>query len=202
MQKPVLTIGEESQGVYKEKGSKFLSFAFPVESEDEASVHLDRLKKTYHDARHHCYAYQLGSGGKIRKASDAGEPRHSAGDPILNQIRSHGLTDVLVVVVRYFGGTKLGKSGLIHAYKKATEDALGKIKPIEKIKFMEMLVRFEYEGLNEVMRLIDMNHLQIAAQTYYQGASIRIRIKETEFEKIKDLFSISPHVTSIERLSG
>jgi len=202
MQGPYLTIGGESHGIYKEKGSKFLSFAYPVESEKEASEHIESLKKVYHDARHHCYAYLLGKEGNIIRTSDAGEPRHSAGDPILNQIRSHGLSDVLVVVVRYFGGTKLGKSGLINAYKKATEDALDKIKPVEKLKFKELSIRFNYDGLSEIMRIIDMNNLQIMVQSYHQEASITIRIRETEFDKINDLFSISPHVIAIETLPG
>ena len=202
MQEPYLTIGGESHGIYKEKGSKFLSFAYPVDNEKEASEHIESLKKVYHDARHHCYAFLLGREGKIMRTSDAGEPRHSAGDPILNQIRSYGLSDVLVVVIRYFGGTKLGKSGLINAYKKATDDALGKIRPIEKLKFKEMSIRFDYGGLNEIMRLIDMNNLLITAQSYDQEASITIRVRETEFDKVKDLFTISPHVIAIETLPG
>jgi uncharacterized YigZ family protein len=202
MEDTYFTIGHESAGLYKEKGSKFLSFAFPVESEDEALILIEQLKKEYHDARHHCYAYLLGRDGKISRAYDAGEPRHSAGDPILNQIRSWGLNDVLVVVVRYFGGTKLGKSGLINAYKMATDDALGKVKPIEKLIFREISIRFDYEGLNEIMRLIDINNLQITGQSYDQEAFISIRVKESELERIKGLFAVSPHVRVIELSSG
>lgn len=197
-----LTIGQNSQGIYKEKGSKFLAFAYPVENEEEASELIDRLKKEYYDARHHCYAYILGRDGEITMAYDAGEPRHAAGDPILNQIRSHRLSNVLVVVVRYFGGTKLGKSGLINAYKKATEEALEKVNKVEKLVFKKISIRFNYDGLNDIMRLINMNHLKITGQSYDQEASITIRIRESEFDEIKNLFIISPHVTFIEQLPG
>jgi len=202
MKEPYLTLRRQSQGVYREKGSKFLSFAFPVENELEATEQIDRLKKEYHDARHHCYAYTLGREGKITRTSDAGEPKHTAGDPILNRIRSFGLSDVLVVVVRYFGGTKLGKSGLIQAYKKATDDALEKQKPIKKLIYKEMKVDFDYGGLNEIMRLIDQHNLKILDQTYQNQASIIIRIKESDQETISELFSASPHVINIEISPG
>lgn len=202
MDEPYLTIKHASQGVYREKGSKFLSFAFPVENEMEATEQIIRLKKEYHDARHHCYAYTLGRDGKITRTSDAGEPRHTAGDPILNRIRSFGLSDVLVVVVRYFGGTKLGKSGLIHAYKKATEDALEQLEPVEKYIYKEMKVRFDFMGLNEIMHLIDQNDLKIMSQSYDIEASIRIRVKETDLEIIGSLFTASPHVIDVEISPG
>jgi uncharacterized YigZ family protein len=202
MQGLYLTIGSETRGLYKEKGSKFLSFAFPVNSEDEAFKHIERIKKEYHDARHHCYAYLLGRGGKTAGKNDAGEPRHTAGNPILNQIRSCNLTDVLVVVVRYFGGTKLGKSGLINAYKKAAEDALNKVQTIEKHIYKRMSIHFDYDGINDVMRLIDMNHLQIVGQSYQQEATITIRLKETETDRIMELLSVLPHINDIIMLSG
>jgi len=112
------TIKHESEGFYKEKGSKFLAFAYPVQDEAAVKERTSELKKVYYDARHHCYAYILGHDGEQYRASDDGEPNHSAGDPILGQIKSNNLTNTLIVVVRYFGGTKLGISGLINAYKK------------------------------------------------------------------------------------
>lgn len=202
MEEPYLTIRSESQGVYREKGSKFLSFAIPVDSEAEANEQIMRLKKEYHDARHHCYAYTLGGDEKITRTSDAGEPKHTAGDPILNRIRSFGLSDVLVVVVRYFGGTKLGKSGLIQAYKKATEDALEKQRPIKKLIYKEMKVDFDFGGLNEIMRLIDQHDVKILDQTYQNKASIIIRIKESDLKTIRELLSVSPHVINIEISPG
>jgi len=118
------TIQNASEGSYKELGSKFLAFACPVESEQEIKENIEHLKKKYFDATHHCFAWILGADRSRFRAFDDGEPNHSAGDPILGQLRSRDLTNVLVVVVRYYGGVKLGVGGLIHAYKLATEDAL------------------------------------------------------------------------------
>src|SRR5690606_7725476 len=118
------TIAQPAEGLYKEKGSKFIALAYPVYTEEEIKDRLAELRKKYYDARHHCYAYMLGADKSRYRANDDGEPNHSAGDPILGQIRSADLSNVLVVVVRYFGGTKLGVSGLITAYKTATADAL------------------------------------------------------------------------------
>jgi uncharacterized YigZ family protein len=126
------TIQAPTEGIYKEKGSKFLAFAYPVETEADVKGHLERIKKEYFDARHHCFAYMLGADRKKFRAFDDGEPNHSAGDPILGQIRSKNITNVLVIVVRYFGGTKLGVGGLISAYKTAAEDALNRAAVIEK----------------------------------------------------------------------
>src|SRR5690606_37233297 len=119
-----LTLKQCSQGIYKEKGSKFLTFAYPVQEEQEIKEILEGLKKQYHDARHHCYAYILGKDGQDFRANDDAEPGHSAGTPILGQIRSNNLTNVLVVVVSYFGGIKLGVGGLITAYKTAAAQAI------------------------------------------------------------------------------
>jgi uncharacterized YigZ family protein len=118
------TLRAPAEGIYKEKGSKFLAFAYPVETETDTKVILDALRKQYFDARHHCFAYILGADKPRFRAFDDGEPNHSAGDPILGQIRSRELTNVLVVVIRYFGGVKLGMGGLMAAYKAAAENAL------------------------------------------------------------------------------
>ena len=147
MKDTYLTIKRTSEGIFKEKGSKFLAFAFPVENEEEIKGHIDELKKKYYDARHHCFAFILGPDGAHYRANDDGEPNHSAGDPILGQIRSRNLTDTLVVVVRYFGGTKLGVPGLINAYKAATADALDNNEVVEKIVTKALLLHFNYSEM-------------------------------------------------------
>ena len=119
-----LTISKESESLYKEKGSKFIGIAVPTNNEEDVKEHLEAIKKKYYDARHHCYAYVLNPEGTQTRANDNGEPKHSAGDPILGQIKSKELTNTLVLIVRYFGGTKLGVRGLISAYKTAAKEAL------------------------------------------------------------------------------
>lgn len=198
-----LTISDRSEGLYKEKGSKFLSFAFPVESEPEAQKKIDGLKNQYHDARHHCFAYIIGKHEKIIRAYDAGEPRHTAGDPILNQIRSCNLKDVLVVVVRYFGGTKLGKSGLINAYKEAARDVLKNSRIIEKMVKKEFEIKFDYEGMNDVMRLVDKNQVELLSQDYHEKrCTIRVRLNESDSQAIRERLGAVPHVCYCRELPG
>ncbi|MCB0505699.1 MAG: YigZ family protein [Cyclobacteriaceae bacterium] len=160
------TIANEGTGLYKEKGSKFLAFSFPVDSIEAINDSLNGLRKQYHDARHHCYAYILGQEGEQMRANDDGEPNHSAGDPILGQIRSARLTNTLVVVVRYFGGTKLGVSGLIHAYKTAAEEALKNSKIVKQFITSSIEIFYPYESTNEVMKLIDSYNLTIQKQEF------------------------------------
>lgn len=166
MQDSYFTINGKSEGFYKEKGSKFLAFAIPVTSEEAVKEALEALKKEYYDARHHCYAYRLGHDGENYRANDDGEPGHSAGDPILGQIKSRELTNTLVVVVRYFGGTKLGVSGLINAYKTAAAAALeaNQIKQEDITRSLRFL--FPYEEMNEVMKLANELNLKITDQGY------------------------------------
>lgn len=159
-----LTLASPAQGLYKEKGSKFLAFAYPVENEDQIKNHLEALHKEYFDARHHCYAYILGARQESYRANDDGEPSGTAGRPIHGQILSAGLTNVLVVVVRYFGGIKLGTSGLINAYKTATADALQQAEKTEKIVTKLFLARFPYEQMNLTMRLVKELQLQVLRQ--------------------------------------
>ena len=152
------TIASESEGLYKDKGSKFLAFAHPVSSLEEVKVLLEHYRKEYYDARHVCYAYMLGADQEEFRANDDGEPSGTAGRPILGQIRSKNLTNVLVVVIRYFGGILLGTSGLIVAYKEATADALSRADIIEKDVMLPRTLRFSYEKMNEVMRTLkDIN---------------------------------------------
>ena len=186
-----LTIKEPSEGEYKEKGSKFLAFAFQVRTEEQVKERLDELSKKYYDARHHCYAYQLGQNGELWRANDDGEPNHSAGTPILNQIKSFNLTDVLVVVIRYFGGTKLGVSGLINAYKTSTQEALENAEIEEKIITKVVSFSFDYLGMNDVMKLIKDYDLEIIEQeftnTCQMKLSVRLAIVEEVEAKLKDI---------------
>jgi uncharacterized YigZ family protein len=189
-----LTIQHPTQGNYKEKGSKFLAFAFPVNSESEIKEQRELLRKKYFDARHHCYAYVLGADKTKFKAHDDGEPNHSASDPILGQIRSKNLTNLLVVVVRYFGGVKLGVGGLMQAYKSAAEEALSQatVKEVEVMKKIEL--KFEYSRTPEAMRLVKDFDLKILGQSFEEScvikALLKVRLEDTLQKQNKYLKSI------------
>jgi uncharacterized YigZ family protein len=185
MQDTFLTIKESSEGEYKEKGSKFLAFAFQVKTEDEIKERLDELRKKYYDARHHCYAYQLGQNGELWRANDDGEPNHSAGTPILNQIKSFNVTDVLVVVIRYFGGTKLGVSGLINAYKISTQEALQNAEIEEKIITKIISFSFDYLGMNDVMKLIKDYDLEIINQEFTNTCQMKLSVRLAVVEEVE-----------------
>jgi uncharacterized YigZ family protein len=184
-----LTIKNTAQGLYKEKGSKFLAFAYPVADEREVKYHLEELRKIYHDARHHCYAYMIGVNQEVYRTNDDGEPNHSAGDPILGQIRSHKLTNVLIVVVRYFGGTKLGVGGLIAAYKTAAAEALGQAEIITDIVQHDALVKFPYDLMNEVMKLVKDYDFEIKAQDFDLSCTLHIRIRASLVQEAESKFS-------------
>ncbi len=168
------TIERPSEGIYKEKGSKFLAFAYPLTTEDEVKPLVQELKTTYYDARHHCYAWQLGIDGNLFRANDDGEPSGTAGKPILGQIRSHELTNILIVVVRYFGGIKLGTSGLIHAYKEAAADAILNAKIVKKTEDAYYDVQFAYDAMNDVMRIIKEEEPQIINQKFDLNCSMTL----------------------------
>lgn len=168
------TIHKTSKGFYKEKGSKFLSFAIPINSKEEVKALLEEFKKSYHDARHHCYAYRLGKEGEEFRANDDGEPNHSAGDPILGQIKAFGVTRVLLVVVRYFGGTKLGVGGLISAYRNAAKLALENADIIEATETQELSFSYSYEQTNKVMGLVGKHELPILEQHFTEVCSMRL----------------------------
>ncbi len=176
MQDSFLTIAKYSEGLYKEKGSKFLAFACPVSSEEEIKARLDELRKKYYDARHYCYAYIYGNGYEHFRANDDGEPNHSAGDPILGQIKSKELTNVLVVVIRYFGGTKLGVSGLINAYKTAAAKALNANKIIECAITKSFRFVFPYDEMNEVMKLVKDLGLKITNQGFENQCTLDVEV--------------------------
>lgn len=180
------TIAEKSEGIFREKGSKFLAFAFPVETEDEISVFRAELRKKYFDARHHVYAFQLGVENQVYRASDDGEPSNSSGPPVLGQIRSYGLTNILIVVVRYFGGTKLGIPGLINAYKSAAKNALDNAKIVEKKVVMAVKIGFSYQSLNEVMKILKTDGVKIKNQVFDNQCLIELNINKSNFEQITE----------------
>lgn len=173
------SIGSASEGLYKDKGSRFIAFALPVETEDEVKSAVSDIRKKYHDARHHCYAYRIGKDGERYRANDDGEPSGSAARPILGQIDSSGLSDVLVVVVRYFGGIKLGIPGLINAYRSATADALGKADRITKIAGGWYRLGFSYGNLPSVMKVLKDMGLPQRAQNFGNDCSIEVRVRLT-----------------------
>lgn len=177
------SISAPSKGIYKDKGSKFLSFAFPVESETEIKEHISKIKKEFFDARHHCYAYRLGYKGEIWRANDDGEPSSTAGRPIYGQILSNELSDILIVVVRYFGGIKLGVPGLIKAYKSATSDVLLNSEIIEKIASEGYTIRFGYERMNDIMKIIKDFNLSPNRQQFDNMCEIDTRVRLRDEEK-------------------
>ena len=189
-----LTITGSAEGLFKDTGSKFFSFAFPVRNEEEVKQHLVTLRKKYFDATHHCYAYVLGVDGSKFRANDDGEPNHSAGDPILGQLRSRNLTYALVVVVRYFGGTKLGVSGLIHAYRESAALALNQCTIVEKDVTEKILLFYDYTATPEVMRLLKDFGMTIEEQDFQDRcallASVRKKVFPELIEKIELLIAL------------
>lgn len=180
------TIATSSEGLFKDRGSKFIAFAFPVKSEAEIREILQRLRKEYHDARHHCYAWKLGVDPAMARANDDGEPSNSAGKPILNQIEKRDLTNTLVVVVRYFGGTLLGVGGLINAYRTATEDALQNNRVIRKKIRHTYHLEFGYPAMNNVMGLVKEMQLETDHQVFELSCSMTVSV---ELEKEAALLS-------------
>jgi uncharacterized YigZ family protein len=189
-----LTISSNAEGIFRDKGSKFIAYAYPVCSEDQIKELILFLKKEHYSARHHCYAYRLGFNGENYRANDDGEPSGTAGKPILNQLLSAELTNILIVVVRYFGGTLLGVSGLINAYKNATIDAIQHAEIISKVIENLYLLEFEYPLQNAVMRVIKDEKLTVLKTSYEMNCllTISIRLNKTEiainkFSKIEGL---------------
>lgn len=183
-----LTIAAPSEGLYKEKGSKFLAFAYPVVNEEEIKTHVERIRKEYFDARHHCYAYILGAHKDAYRINDDGEPSGTAGKPIHGQLLSTNLTNVLVVVVRYFGGIKLGVSGLINAYKTAARDALDQATVIEKTIDLCYRVHFEYPLMNDVMRILKEYNVAPRNQKFELDCELDFSIRQSLSVGIYDAF--------------
>lgn len=179
------TIIGVAEGIYTEKRSKFIAIAIPVHTVEEIKQHLDIYQKKYYDARHVCYAYMLGHERKDFRANDNGEPSGTAGKPILGQINSNGLTDILIVVVRYFGGIKLGTSGLIVAYKAAAAEAIANATIIEKTVDDEIAVAFEYPFMNDVMRIVKEEEPEILEQSYDMDCLMKLRIHRSMMGKLR-----------------
>ena len=180
------TIARLAEGTYSEKRSKFLAFAIPVRSLDEIKEQLKFYEKKYFDARHVCYAYMLGAERTNFRANDNGEPSGTAGRPILGQINSFDLTDILLVVVRYFGGIKLGTSGLIVAYKAAAQEALNAAEIIEKTVDADITFFFEYPFMNDVMRIVKEESPEIISQDFDNNCRMTLRIRKSQFDRLKD----------------
>ncbi len=188
-----------SEGTYKEKGSKFIALAMPVFSEDEVKEKLEEIRKQYHDARHHCFAYVLGPDKSAYRMNDDGEPSGTAGRPIHGQIMAKDLTNILVVVVRYFGGVKLGVSGLITAYKSATADALDSANIRELTVNDVYLLSYEYPLMNEVMRVIKDEDLEVVEQDFRLSCKLSFKVRKNYSNKVYDRFR-SIHGITIDYL--
>ena len=183
------TIEKKSTGYFKDKGSKFYSFAYPLQAENEVKEIIAALKKEHHSARHHCYAWQLGTETFRTRANDDGEPSSTAGKPILGQIQSFGVTNILIVVVRYFGGTLLGVSGLINAYRNAASDALNNATIIEKTIETKFKIHFTYNELNPVMHILKQENYSIESTDFKENCSLIFSVRKSETEKAKTIFS-------------
>lgn len=184
------TIQSSSEGAYKEKGSKFLAFAYPVHSEGDIKIKIEALKKSYFDARHHCFAWILGPDKNRFRVFDDGEPNHSAGDPILGQIRSRDLTNVLVVVVRYFGGVKLGVGGLASAYKSAALDALNNAVVVQEEVKARHTLKYDYSVTAEVMRLVKEFDLDIIQQNFSDECVMEVQMGQKDNDRFLEKLAL------------
>lgn len=180
------TIRATSEGYYTEKRSRFLSFAIPVRTPEEVKAHVEACRKKYYDARHVCWAYMLGADRTTFRANDDGEPSSTAGKPILGQINSNELTDILVIVVRYFGGIKLGTSGLIVAYRSAAAEAIAAAEVEERTVDVECTVVFEYPSLNDIMRVVKEMQPAIVSQTFEANCEMTLRVRQSQEEMLKN----------------
>ena len=190
IQDTYFTIAEPSpEALFKEKNSKFFGYAFPITSEEEVKTHIENLKKQHFSARHWCYAYQIGTDKIQYRANDDGEPNNSAGMPIYGQIQSFNVTNILIVVVRYFGGVKLGVGGLITAYKTAAQMALEESKIIEKTINIHFLVQFDYKNMNKVMRVIKEKNIAIVSQKMEEDCQIEIATRKKNAKSIFGIFN-------------
>jgi uncharacterized YigZ family protein len=179
------SIAAPAKGVYKELGSKFLAFAYPVETEEEIKDILASVRKEYFDARHHCYAWRLGLAGEPFRMNDDGEPSSTAGRPIHGQLLSQELSDILVVVVRYFGGVKLGVPGLIRAYKTATQDALANATIVEKVAGEHFTLEFDYLRMNDVMKVLKDMGITPLRQQFDLSCTLEVRVRLTQIEDFR-----------------
>ena len=178
------TISKPSEGLYKEKGSKFTGYAIPIFSEEEFKEHLARIKKEVPDSGHYCYGLRIGADHKLYRYSDDGEPTNSAGKPIFGQIQSYDLTNIMIVVTRYFGGTKLGVGGLITAYRAAAREAVNNAKIINRTVDNIYEIQFGYDIMSDVMNFIKKNSLEVMSQELEEIGTIQFRIRQSEAENM------------------
>ncbi|MEE1322551.1 MAG: YigZ family protein [Bacteroidales bacterium] len=190
MAEKYLTVSKSVESIYKEKGSKFLSFLYPVTSVEEVKEYLTQLKKKYYDATHHCYAYIIGYNKETFRMNDDGEPSSTAGKPIYGQLQSNDLTNVLLVVVRYFGGTKLGVSGLIKAYKESSAECIALAEIVEKQVKHKYNIYFAYEDMNVVMNILKQNNAEQKNQIFDLNCQIEVLIDKRNSSKFES--SIPP----------
>lgn len=186
MQDSYLTIEAPGEGIYKEKMSRFLSFAVPVVSADEALAYVEQYRKEYYDARHVCWAYMIGADRKCFRSNDNGEPSGTAGKPILGQINSANLTDILIVVVRYFGGIKLGTGGLIVAYRTAASEAIAACSIVERLIEDCVKIHFEYPLMNEVMRIVKEEQAAVVAQSFEMDCEMTLRLRRMAMPRLRE----------------
>ena len=184
MQDTYLTIEAPGEAIFKEKMSRFLSFAIPVSSVSEAREYIEMYRKEYYDARHVCWAYMIGHERTCFRANDNGEPSGTAGKPILGQINSNNLTDILIVVVRYFGGIKLGTGGLIVAYKQAAADAIATCTIVERLVEDTIHIRFEYPLMNDVMRIVKEEQPTVLSQTFDMDCEMSLRLRRSGIPRL------------------
>jgi uncharacterized YigZ family protein len=188
MSLPYYTITKPTEGLFKDRSSKFLAYSFPITTVDDVKPLLEQLKMEHPSSRHVCYAYQLGTDGNNYRVNDDGEPNGSAGLPILNQIKSKEVTNVLVAVVRYFGGIKLGVSGLVNAYKEASKAALEKVIVVERIPTVVISIQFPHSSIGEVERIIRQHNFSIKHQAFGLDCKWLIEVPESENELALELF--------------
>lgn len=193
-----LTIGAPAEGLYKEKGSKFIAYAFPVSNEQQIKDIASRLKKEHHSARHLCFAWRLGADYALFRVNDDGEPSGTAGKPIFGQIQLHRLSDILVVVVRYFGGILLGTSGLTNAYKQAAADALTNAVILEKIVETTIEVKFDYLAMNDFMQILKEFQLELKESHFDLACSAKILVRKQLASIILEKFGKIEHLRASE----
>ncbi|MDR3057405.1 MAG: YigZ family protein [Prevotella sp.] len=193
------TITNVSKAIYTEKRSKFIAYAIPVLSVEDAKVEIDKLKKEYYDARHVCWAYMLGAERQEFRSNDDGEPSGTAGKPILGQINSNELTNILIAVIRYFGGIKLGTSGLIVAYREAAAEAIMGAEIIEKTVDCQVSFSFEYPFMNDVMKIVKDLEPTILNQSYDMDCIMTLEIRKSVFEELKNRLSKVESLRFIEK---
>lgn len=189
------TIEAQAEGIYKEKGSRFIALAYPVTREEEIRDIIAGLKEKYYDARHHCYAWRLGAAKTHFRANDDGEPSSTAGKPILGQIQSNDLTNILIVVIRYFGGIKLGVSGLINAYREAAADALRNALIIEKTVDEQLRIHFSYMVMNDVMKIVKEEEPEVLDRNFEMECDMLLSIRQ------KDMPALRARLEKIESLT-